>query len=522
MNRRQLPIGIQDFQTIREANCYYVDKTALIHQLVNEGRSYFLSRPRRFGKSLLLDTIGSLFEGSEELFRGLAIHEQWDWSNQHPVVRLSFDAKYNEPGDVESSVHNQLAIIERNANVSLLPESLETGPGRLRGLLDALHRETGQKAVVLVDEYDKPILDVLEDPELAKANRDYLRGFYGEIKGSSRHVRFVFVTGISMFSKVSLFSGLNNLEDISLNPRYSAICGYTDNDIDELFAAELFELDREEIRRWYNGYSWRGEEKIYNPFDILLLFKSREFQPHWFETGSPTFLFQMLVDRKISPMSLENRIVEKTIVSKFDVEDITVDALLFQTGYMTIQDETWDGTQMQYTLGYPNFEVSWSLNHGLLNYVTRRGAEAANCGRDLVRLLAANEFDSFAEQLKWYLSGIPHQWYDVSEVERFESHYASMVYMAFRSIGIELRVEESSSHGRADMVVLHGEQVFVLEFKVVHDKRTADEVMSRAMKQLRERGYADKYRDRGEPIHLVAMAFGHTERNLLGIRAEIA
>ncbi|MDE0280263.1 MAG: AAA family ATPase, partial [Gammaproteobacteria bacterium] len=259
MTRRQLPIGIQHFRTIREGDFYYVDKTPLIRDLIEQGRFYFLSRPRRFGKSLLVDTLKSLFEGSEELFRGLNIHGYWDWTVQHPVVRLSFGGKYNEPDDVERSVLNQLVWIEEENQLKPL-DPASTGPERLQDILRRLHRATGRQVVVLVDEYDKPILDVLDDPDLAKANRDYLRGFYGIIKDSYEHVRFVLVTGVSMFSKVSLFSGLNNLRDISLVPRYATICGYTDRDLETVFAPELPGLNREEVRRWYNGYHWRGEE----------------------------------------------------------------------------------------------------------------------------------------------------------------------------------------------------------------------------------------------------------------------
>ena len=386
MTRRQLPIGIQDFRTIREHDrCYYVDKTALIRDLVGAGRYYFLSRPRRFGKSLLVDTLQELFDGSEELFRGLDIHGCWDWSERHPVVRLSFDGKYNDPVDVERSVLNQLAIIEHDAGIESVA-AVSTGPERLQNLLYRLHRATGRTVAVLVDEYDKPILDVLEDPDLAKANRDYLRGLYGIIKGSARHVRFVLVTGVSRFSKVSLFSGLNNLKDISLDRRFATICGYTDRDLDTVFAPELPGLDRDEIRRWYNGYHWLGEERVYNPFDILLLFSDRRFRPYWFETGSPTFLYRMLVDRQVNPMTLENRVADEARVSRFDVDDIGMDALLFQTGYLTIVDEAWDGVETLYTLGYPNFEVCRSLNHGLLEYVTRRGREAVDRGKELARL----------------------------------------------------------------------------------------------------------------------------------------
>ena len=521
MRRRQLPIGIQDFRTIREQDCYYVDKTPLIHRLVSEGRYYFLSRPRRFGKSLLVDTLQELFEGNEALFRGLDIHGRWDWSDRHPVVRLSFDGKYDEPGDLERSILNQLALIKHDAGLEPAP-SAGAGPERLRTLLHHLHRAAGRRVVVLVDEYDKPILDVLEHQALAKANRDHLRGFYGIIKGSARDVRFVLVTGVSMFSKGSLFSGLNNLKDISLDPRYATLCGYTDGDLDRVFAPELPGLDRDEIRRWYNGYSWRGAEKVYNPFDILLLFDGREFRPWWFETGSPTFLYRMLVEQRVNPMTLENRVTDAGLVSRFDVEDIGIDALLFQTGYLTIVEEAWDGVETLYTLDYPNFEVCRSLSHGLLEYVTRRGREAADRGKELADLLSANDFAGFAERLQGYLSGIPHQWYDRSEVERYEAHYASMLYLGFRAIGVDLRVEDASSHGRSDMVVFHGGQVFVLEFKMAEEDGETAAVMERAMVQMRERGYGEKYRDRGEPIHLVGMVFGRKERNLLGLRDERA
>ncbi len=521
MDQLRLPIGIQYFRAIRERNYYYVDKTALIRKLVDQGEHYFLSRPRRFGKSLLLDTIKSLFEGREELFQGLDIHQHWDWSVNHPVMRLSFDGKYNEPGDIERSVLRQLSIIERNAGLD--PGSdLDAGPERLQDLLDRLHHGTGRQVVVLVDEYDKPILDVLEDSKQATENRDYLRGLYGIIKGSAEHVRFVFVTGVSMFTKVNLFSGFNNLTDITVDPQFATICGYTDSDLDSAFAPELPGLDRSEIRRWYNGYHWRGKEKVYNPFDILLLFRSREFQAHWFETGSPTFLYRMLVEQKVNPMELERRIVGKTLVSKFDVGDIGIEALMFQTGYLTIADEVWDGMETLYTLDYPNFEVSWSLNRGLLEHVTRWGSKAMTRGRELADLLAANDFDGFGAQLQAYLSGMPHQWHDASEVERYEAHYAGMLYMALRSIGVDIRVEDASSHGRADLVALHGSQVFVLEFKMAGGESAAAAALDEAMAQIKERGYADKYRDRNEPIRLIGLAFGSAERNLFEMKVEKA
>ena len=263
MTRRRLPIGIQTFREIRERSCYYVDKTAWLQRLVDEGKHYFLSRPRRFGKSLFLDTCKELFEGNEPLFEGLAIHGGWDWSVRHPVVRLSFGSgNFKEPGHVEASLMEQLAAAERRATVAT---EYSTAPGRFVSLLEALHDQTGQRVAVLIDEYDKPILDALDAPEIARANRDFLRGLYAVVKDADAHIRFSFITGVSKFSKVSLFSGLNNLKDITLTPRYSTICGYTEADLDTVFAPELPGLDRERIREWYNGYNWRGRGEGLQP-----------------------------------------------------------------------------------------------------------------------------------------------------------------------------------------------------------------------------------------------------------------
>ena len=520
MTRRRLPIGIQSFRRLRDTDSYYVDKTPLIREMVSQGDHYFLSRPRRFGKSLLLDTLRSLFEGCEDLFRGLEIHDHWDWSVRHPVVRLSFDGKYTEPGDLERNILTQLDVIERNAG--LTASACRTGPERLLDLLDRLHHATGQRVAVLVDEYDKPILDVLHDPGLAAANRDYLRGFYGVIKGSADRVRFAFVTGVSMFSKVSLFSGLNNLKDISLDPRYATICGYTDDDVDRVFGPELDGLDREQIRTWYNGYGWGGEERVYNPFDVLLLLDGRRFRPYWFETGSPTFLFRMLMEKSVSPMDLENRLVDGSLVARFDVDDIGIEALLFQTGYLTIAGEEQQGFRTFYRLDYPNLEVRLSLNDQLLHYLDRTGTGSPGRGRELCALLEANDFTAFAERLRGFLAGIPYQWHASGDLARYEAWYASLLYMCLQATGADIRVEEASSHGRADMVVLTGGQVFVLEFKMADPDAGADAALDAAIAQMRKRGYARKYRGRGEPVHLVGVACGRDARTLLEVRAEPA
>ena len=338
------------------------------------------------------------------------------------------------------------------------------------------------------------------------------------IKDSAAHVRFVFVTGVSMFSKVSLFSDLNNLEDISLNPRFATLCGYTDDDIDTVFAAELAGLDREAIRTWYNGYNWLGTERVYNPFDVLLLLRNRKFKPYWFETGSPRFLFETLKAKSVSPLDLEGCLADEALVSKFEIEDLSAEALLFQTGYLTITDERQQAHRTLYRLDSPNQEVRLSLNDELLAYLSPQNRVPADEGAALRDRLEANDFEGFAATLKAWLSSIPYQWHMTGNLARYEAWYASLLHMDFRAIGVDVRSEAATSHGRADMVVRTGGQVFVLEFKMAESADDAGTVLAAAFTQMRARGYADTYH--GKTFHLIAVACGREARNLLEVRAE--
>ncbi len=522
MNKLRLPIGESSFRNIREDGCYYVDKTPHIRNLVEGSKYYFLSRPRRFGKTLLVDTLQELFEGSEELFRGLHIHDHWDWTVRHPVVRLSFSANYRESGSVDGHVIRQLIALEKLAGVE--PPTLEyTGAERLQYLIGSLHHQTGRQVVVLVDEYDKPILDLLEDQDQAKANRDYLRGLYGIIKDCARHVRFVFVTGISMYSKVSLFSGLNNLDDISLDPEYATICGYTDADLDAVFAPELPGLKRKTMRQWYNGYSWHelGEEKVYNPFDVLLLFKKRKFKPHWYRTGTPSYLHGLMAAGEFSTVGLEQLEMHEDDLSTFEVERIRLNALLFQCGYLTIRShEIRHDGDYYYLLSYPNLEVRRSLNRELLGAVSGDLKRSLAAVGQLSRLLADRDFEGFGVALHSFYAGIPHQWHDVSEVARYEAFYASVLYASLMAVRAEVRAEESTVRGRSDLVVLCGGQVFVLEIKVAVAVGEVESKVEEALTQMRRKGYADKYRGRGEAIHLIAVVFSGEARNLEALRVE--
>ena len=512
MIRRKLPIGMQTFRTLRERDCYYVDKTAYIERLLDEGTHYFLSRPRRFGKSLFLDTLKELFEGNDALFAGLHIHAGHDWSVHHPVVRLDFaGGSFKETALLEANVMEQLAAAERRTGV--VSEYL-TAPGRFAYLLEALHAQTGRQVVVLVDDYDKPILDAMEDPQTARANRDYLRGVYGVIKASDAHVRFTFLTGVSKFSKVSLFSELNNLTDLTLDPVYSSICGYTEDDLDTVFAPELAGLDRERVREWYNGYSWLGSDKVYNPYDVLLLLRRRRFAAHWFETGTPAFLVETLFERRISSVSLGDTVSTEDLLSAFDVGRIGTEALLFQTGYLTIIGEERLGEEALYRLGYPNREVRQSLNRVLLRHLVQDTGRQTDNSIRLARLLAAHDCAGLQELFHAFFASIPYEWHTNTDIANYEGYYASVFYSYFAALGYEIVVEESSSHGRLDMAVLAGGHVYLFEFKVVEMAPPGS-----ALAQLRERGYADKYRGRGEPIHLIGVEFSRETRNVTAFEA---
>ena len=322
---------------------------------------------------------------------------------------------------------------------------------------------------------------------------------------------------MSKFSKVSLFSGLNNLKDITLHPRYSAICGYTDADLDTVFAPELGGLDRGQVRDWYNGYSWRGEEKVYNPFDILLLFDTREFAAHWFETGTPTFLVDTLFSRRVGSLALDGMLGSAELLSTFDVGDMPTEALLFQTGYLTILRPEPRGGVMFYRLGYPNREVRQSLNRSLLSRMTGDASRPTAHSARLYDLLLVNDFAGLAALFEAFFASIPHQWYTNNDIASYEGFYASVFYSYFAGLGLDVAVEDSSSHGRLDMAVRFNGQTYLFEFKVVE---LAPE--GAAMAQLKAKGYADKYRDRGEPMHLIAVEFSKEAHNVAAFDVEQA
>jgi hypothetical protein len=511
--RKKLPLGIQTLAKLREEGCYYVDKSGLAIDLIASGSYFFLSRPRRFGKSLLVDTFKELFEGNRALFEGLAAESRWDWSQRHPVIRISFsDGMLQSRAELDARIHE---ILQDNETALGVQCERRTVNGRFAELIRRVHERHGAPVAVLVDEYDKPILDNLTEPARAAEMRDGLRNLYSVLKGADPHLKFVFLTGVSKFSKVSLFSGLNNLHDITLDARWSALCGYTDADLDTVFAPELPGLDRDEIRRWYNGYNWLGVG-VYNPFDVLLLFDSRQFKAHWFDTGTPTFLVRLLAEQSWFTPDLARLQADEMELMSFEVEQIGAVALLFQAGYLSVHaaEET-ETRELIYTLGYPNREVEMSLNRVLLpGYgVPMRAASLQR--QALMRALRERDGLGMETALRALFASIPSDWYRRNPLAGFEGHYASVFYSHLAGLGLDLQVEDATSHGRIDLTLRLGAQVFLFEFKVV-----ADAPEGHALQQIRDKRYAEKYLGRSATVHLIGIEFSRTARNVVGFEIE--
>jgi hypothetical protein len=456
--------------------------------------------------------LGELFAGYEALFRGLLIHPHWDWTTRYPVIRISFGGGIvHSRAELEQKIGEQLRINQDALGL----RCTETGSGAcFAELLRLAHAATGHRVVVLVDEYDKPILDNLTEPDTARATRDGLRNLYSVIKDNDAHVRFLFITGVSKFSKVSIFSGLNNLRDITVSAEYSALCGYTEQDVDTVFVPELPGLDRDEIRRWYNGYNWTGAA-VYNPFDLLLLFQEREFRTWWFETGTPTFLVDLLLQRGFFTPRLAHLRADEALLSAFDVDHLATEALLWQTGYLTFTGTRRIGARLEYTLGYPNLEVESALNDSLIKALIGQPGQASELTSRLYDLLAAADFDGLRAHLDSLFAAIPYQWHTVNPIARYEGYYASVFYSHLAALGLDLTAEDASRQGRVDLTLKFNDRIWLFEFKVVEL-----EPAGRALQQLKDRDYAAKYRALGQPIHLIGIEFSREQRGVVGFEVE--
>ncbi len=503
---RKLPIGIQNFEKLRTENYYYVDKTQFVKQLVEGGSYYFLSRPRRFGKSLFLDTLKQAFLGNKPLFEGLYLEKNWDWNIKYPVIHISFGSGvFRTLEDLKLRIFKILKENQEKLGIASKEENV-------RELFIELIREVckihHQKVVVLIDEYDKPILDNLTKPEIALEMREELKNLYSVIKDSDEYLKFAFLTGVSKFSKVSIFSGLNNLKDITLDPRFGTLCGYTEKELLETFKDRLEGVNLEEVRSWYNGYSWLGE-KVYNPFDILLYLDTKTFHPYWFETGTPTFLIQLLLQHHSYLPELENLEVGNELLESFDVDLIEPEVVLFQTGYLTITGTRQLEPLTLYKLSYPNLEVKMALHDSLLTHLAKITEKQKNLIK-IHEILNKNELNDLKKLFQSFFASIPYEWYTKNNLSSYEGFYASIVYTYFAASGLKCVVEDSTSKGKLDMAVFYKNRAYLFEFKVVEF-----EPEGKALEQIKKKKYEEKYHGRYEEIYLIGVEFSAKERNVV-------
>lgn len=509
MKLPRLPIGIQTFGVIRTEGYAYVDKTPFILELSRAGKYYFLSRPRRFGKSLFVDTLDCAFSGRRQLFAGLALDDPdsgWDWNAARIVLRIDFaGGTLRSLEDLESRLHRILDAWEKKYEIA----RTEGSPGdRLLAIVPAIAARTGATIVILVDEYDKPILDNLENRILAASMRDGLRDFYGAIKPLDPFLAFVFLTGVSKFAKAGIFSGLNNLKDITVDGRYSALCGYTQEDLETIFSGYLCDFDAHEVRSWYNGYGWGGTT-VYNPFDILLLFDEQDFKAFWFETGTPTFLVKLLQEKPRCLPELDGLVAGDELLGSFSIEDLKPETLLFQAGYLTIKEIRRTGLMRSYVLGFPNLEVRSSFSLLTLSMIDVSRPEIPR-GK-LAAIMESGDGTGLREAIQSFFASISHHWYANNGIARFEGFYASVIYALFASLGYEVIPEDSSNRGRADLTVKTREDIWIFEFKVRGIDRTGDRS---PLAQIRERGYSLKYSSDGRRIHEIGIVFDAATRNI--------
>ncbi len=510
---KKLPIGIQSFEKIRSDDYYYVDKTRHVYDLANRGNYYFLSRPRRFGKSLFIDTLKQAFSGKKEYFGGLYLEDHWDWEVCYPVISLSFGTGVLESrSDLDNAIYSML---QEQTDLHELTLEESAIPFKFRELIIKLHNRHRQKVVILIDEYDKPLLDNIENADMAAAMRNGLKNLYSVIKDCDPYLKFVFLTGISKFSKVSLFSVLNNLQDISLDSRYATICGYTQDELISVFADQLENVDIGKVKQWYDGYHFLGEN-VYNPFDILLFLDNREFRNYWFETGTPTFLMKLIQERQYSALDIESIQASEAIIGSFDLDMIEIETLLFQTGYLTIKDHEIILDNTVYRLGYPNTEAKVSFTAYLLNYLTHSRKDSERNKYALYQALLLPDFEKIRTVFHAFFASIPHDWYRKNEIARYEGYYASIFYCYFTALGLDVTAEDATSHGRIDLTVKLKRRIFILEFKVVG----LDTGKNSALEQIKTKGYHEKYRADADEIFMIGVEFDRTERNIVRFEYE--
>jgi hypothetical protein len=502
---KKLPIGASTLTSIYNDNCYYVDKTPFIKNLVDNGRYYFLSRPRRFGKSLFIDTLKQAFLAEKKYFKGLFLETNWDWDIKYPVIQISFGG-----GVIQSEEQlNQLIhyCLDKHYDDYHIKNKYTLVNLRFEYLIQKLHDKYQQRVVILIDEYDKPILDNITNKGLAIQIREGLKNFYSVIKDCDSWLKFVFLTGVTKFSKVSLFSGLNNLEDITLISDYASICGYEESEIKQVFFDRLEGVDFDLLRRWYNGYNFLGTS-VYNPFDVLLYLNQKKFKNYWFETATPSFLLKLIEQRKYFLPNLENIQTTENLLGSFDIEKIELETILFQTGYLTIKGIKTLGVKEIYQLSYPNLEVQTSFTEFILNYLTTADLSSQENNKiALYESLCAADFETLKKTFHALFASIPYNWYINNPMNEYEGYYASVFYCYLAALDVELIGEDTSNRGRIDLTLKIENKIYIIEFKVKNNPENA-------LEQIKQRRYFEKYQNEPAAIYLLGVEFNPDDKNI--------
>ncbi len=532
--KTDLPIWIQTFEEIIDWKYIYVDKTKEALEVINDFKYVFLSRPRRFWKSLFLDTLRNIFEWKKELFKWLYIYDKHDWTKKHPVIKIDFYWNLRSSDSINASILKTLKnnqerlwikceIFSKDYNVSTC----------FWDLIKKTYEKYGEKVVILIDEYDKAILDNLDVENVAKEAREILRWFYSIIKWNDEYIRFAFLTGVSKFSKASIFSWLNMLTDISLIEKYWNVCGITQEELEKNFDKYIKKWEEEknlklsEIKKWYNWYNFL-KDKVYNPFNLLKFFANNfEFDNYWFTSWTPAFLIKLLEKQKYFLPDLSNLKVWKELLDSFDIEKIKLEVILYQAGYLTIKEkiinEEWE---QEYKLIFPNKEVRMSLNKLFIDYFTN---EINLTQRSAInRWLKAGDAEKFIEELKKLFSSIPYNNYTKNNITHFEWFYASLVYVYLQSLGYEIIWEDVTNRWRIDLTVILDNKIYLIEFKMSSFKESP-------LEQIKKNKYYEKYinspinfdfqeeknkQQKYKNIYLIWIIFDEEKRNIIEFEKE--
>ncbi len=503
---KKLPIGIQTFAKIREDDFVYIDKTDIALKLIKSGGGYFfLSRPRRFGKSLFLSTLKSIFRAEKALFKGLYIYDKYDWRISYPVIHISFGAGGYQ--SVSALNQNIKDIVRYNEDALKIKCGEKDGPEtNFIDLIKKSFDKYKQKVVILIDEYDKPILDNIDNSEMSGILREHLKNFYSVIKENDEFIKFTFITGVSKFSKVSLFSGLNNLNDITIASDYATICGYTQKDIEDHFSDRLKNVDRNSLQQWYNGYSWLGDP-VYNPFGFLcFLFNNCVFENYWFSTATPTFLIKLIKKRYYHVPNLEKIVMDKKMLESFDTDKIELETIMWQSGYLTIKDVIRNIRGSRYILSFPNNEVRMGFNDHIIDLLARPKTNHLITQDNIFNALYNEDMKKLETSIKSLFASITYQNFTKNEIDRYEGFYASVIYAYLASLGMEVYAEDTTNRGRIDLTLRYDSITAIFEFKVDHQG---------AMKQLKEMRYHEKYMADSRSLTLIAIEFSSKERNIV-------